>query len=55
MNMDNFKTMEIKDEHTKNALVLKAKDLPLVIAYGGKKYVLILTKNDKLMLQKAID
>lgn len=29
-------------------------DLPLIINYKGKKYVLILTKNDKLILQKAI-
>jgi hypothetical protein len=53
--MDNSKTVEIKNEPAKKALVIKSDDLPLTIAYGDKKYVLLLTKNDKLILQKPID
>lgn len=33
-------------------LVLNKDDLPLTIVYKGKKYILILTKNDKLILNK---
>ena len=29
-------------------------ELPIQITYNNKKYVLVLTKNDKLMLQKSI-
>ncbi|MCL4456327.1 MAG: hemin uptake protein HemP [Nitrospirae bacterium] len=55
MNIDSYKTIEIKDGHIKSALILSSEDLPLIIKYGGKRYVLILTKNDKLILQKTID
>lgn len=54
MEIDNCKIIEIKDEHAKSALILKSEDLPLIIEYKDKKYVLILTKNDRLILQKAI-
>lgn len=53
--MNNYKTIEIKNELNKKALVLKPDNLPLIIEYRDKKYVLILTKNDRLILQKAID
>jgi hypothetical protein len=48
-------TFEEKDGKEKKELVLKAKDMPLIIRYGDKRYVVILTKNDKLILQKPID
>ncbi len=39
----------------KKELALKREELPLVIRFQEKKYVLFLTKNDKLILQKPID
>ena len=33
-------------------IVLKKDDLPLTILYNEKRYILILTKNDKLILNK---
>lgn len=36
----------------KKELFLERKDLPLTIIYKGKRYILILTKNDKLILNK---
>jgi hemin uptake protein HemP len=36
-------------------LVLSRDDLPLTIEYKGKRYTLILTKNDKLILNKTIE
>lgn len=53
--MDNSKTIERKEESTKKVLVLKKEDVPLIVKYKDKRYVLILTKNDKLILQKAIE
>ncbi len=34
-------------------LVVKGKNLPLAITYKVKEYILMLTKNDKLILNKA--
>jgi hypothetical protein len=53
--MDNYKAIEIKNEPNKKVLVLKPDNLPLIIEYKDKRYVLILTKNDRLILQKTID
>jgi|GEM_PF-3512427 len=47
--------VEAKEKKERKELVLKAKDMPLIIRYGEKKYVVILTKNDKLILQKPIE
>lgn len=53
--MDAFKTTEIKKVSSKKVMDIKKEDLPLIIEYKDKRYVLIRTKNDKLILQKAID
>lgn len=39
---------------TSETLVLTKKQLPLTIVYNGKRYVLVLTKQDKLLLNKAV-
>lgn len=53
--MKTYEVMEVEENKEKKELVLKANDMPLIIRYGEKKYVVILTKNDKLILQKPID
>jgi len=47
--------MDTKNKSFKKRIILKEEDLPLIIEYKDKRYILILTKNDKLILQKAID
>lgn len=37
---------------SKRELILEKKDFPMTMTYSGKKYILILTKNDKLILNK---
>lgn len=39
---------------TNETLVLLKEQLPLTIMYNDKRYVLVLTKQDKLLLNKAI-
>jgi hypothetical protein len=39
----------------RQGLVLSRDDLPMTIEYKDKKYTLILTKNDKLILNKTIE
>ena len=39
---------------TDETLVLLKEQLPLTIIYNDKPYVLVLTKQDKLLLNKAI-
>lgn len=46
---------EIKREIDKKEVVLDKDNLPLNIVYKGKRYILILTKNDKLILNKSTD
>jgi hypothetical protein len=46
--MDKIKEADI----SKNELLLEKGDLPIFIVYKEKRYVLILTKNDKLILNK---
>lgn len=36
-------------------LVVEKEDFPMTIIYKGKRYILILTKNDKLILNKYED
>ncbi len=36
-------------------LLINKDELPLPIIYKGKRYILILTKNDKLILNKYTD
>jgi hypothetical protein len=47
---DNVKTGNVKKE-----LVVEKADLPLRVTYASKRYVLILTRNDKLILNKATE
>lgn len=39
-------------EVIKNGIVLERDKLPMTLIYKGKRYILILTKNDKLILNK---
>ena len=41
-----------KPQH--NHLKMDRKDLPLTISYGEKTYILIVTKSEKLLLQKPL-
>lgn len=48
--------VEIKEmDSSKKELSLERDDLPMSIIYKEKRYVLILTKNDKLILNKYED
>lgn len=48
-----MKFTESKDKNlVKKELVLEKRDLPLTIIYKDKKYVLLLTKNDRVLLNK---
>lgn len=40
---------------SKKELNVEKEDLPLTIVYKNKRYILILTKNDKLILNKPTD
>jgi hypothetical protein len=44
--------MKIEVDEAKRELILEAKDLPMTVVYGDKRYVLILTKNDRLIMNK---
>lgn len=37
---------------SKKEMTVEREDLPLTIVYKNKRYILILTKNDKLILNK---
>jgi len=44
---------DTKDKNIlKKELLINKDDLPLTIVYKEKRYILILTKNDKLILNK---
>lgn len=47
--------MIAEKESSQKELVLEKEHLPLTILYKAKKYILILTKNDKLILNKYED
>lgn len=47
-----MKTNAIED---RREFVFEADDLPLIIKYKDRKYVLVLTKSDKIILNKAIE
>ncbi len=53
--MDTFKIIDANNQSSQKVVVLKKEDVPLIIKYKDKRYVLLLTKNDRLILQKAID
>ena len=36
-------------------ILINKDDMPITIVYKGKRYILILTKNDKLILNKYTD
>ncbi len=40
---------------SKKEVVIDSANLPLNIVYKGRRYILILTKNDKLILNKNTD
>jgi len=40
---------------SKKELTVEKETLPLTIAYKGKRYILILTRNDKLILNKQTE
>lgn len=42
-------------EMLKRELAVERENLPLVIIYKDKRYVLILTKNERLVLHKAME
>lgn len=44
-----------KKESVGKKIFLEREELPLTIIYKGKRYILILTKNDKLILNKYED
>ncbi len=39
---------------TNETMAVTKERLPLAIVYNGKRYVLVLTKQDKLLLNKAV-
>lgn len=44
--------IETEKQESEKELTSSGNDLPLTIIYKEKRYVLILTKNDKLILNK---
>lgn len=49
------KDSELNQKSVSRELVLDKNNLPLNIVYKGRRYVLLLTKNDKLILNKNTD
>ena len=45
-------TEKLSKSESKNEWVVSKDELPIVIVYNEKRYILILTKNDKLVLNK---
>lgn len=45
-------TKKLSKSESKNEWVVSKDALPIVIVYNEKRYILILTKNDKLVLNK---
>lgn len=52
ISLDNLK---IEIETAKKEIILDKRDFPMTMNYNGKRYILILTKNDKLILNKYED
>jgi hypothetical protein len=52
MQLSKYNDETSKPQH--NHLKMDRKDLPLTISYGEKTYVLIVTKSEKLLLQKPL-
>jgi len=49
---------ELKDEvlfKSRKLLTLDRKDFPLTVRYGDTTYVLVVTKSEKLLLQKPLE
>jgi len=46
---------EIMEDIVKKILRVEKISLPLTIIFKDKRYVLMMTKNDKLILQKAVN
>ncbi len=49
ISMDN---MKIEIETAKRELILDKRDFPMTMTYNDKRYILLLTKNNKLILNK---
>lgn len=54
MNSSEIKT-EIEKSISKREVVIDKGNLPLNIVYKGRRYILLLTKNDRLILNKYED
>ena len=50
--MQNVKFEKLEKGISEKELTADKDDLPFTIVYKGKRYILILTKNDKLILNK---
>lgn len=53
MSGSDVETLKKKENSgAKKELTIEKEDLPLTIVYKNKRYILILTRNDKLILNK---
>ena len=53
--MQNVKFEKLEKGISKKELTVDKDALPMSIVYKGKRYILLLTKNDKLILNKYTD
>lgn len=53
--MDTSSQPESGRLNARKPLILERDDFPLSIQYGDTGYVLVLTRNDKLLLQKPLE
>lgn len=53
--MDISKTLETSAIRPRRLLTLDRKDFPLTVQYGETTYVLVVTKTEKLLLQKPLE
>ncbi|HIJ97384.1 MAG TPA: hypothetical protein HPP94_16960 [Desulfuromonadales bacterium] len=53
--MDIYELREVDTIKPRKLLTLERKDLPLTVQYGETTYVLVVTKSEKLLLQKPLD
>jgi hypothetical protein len=45
----------LRDIRSRKQLTLERRDLPLTVQYGDTTYVLVVTKTEKLLLQKPLE
>jgi len=53
--MDLTKLNDTNTASPRKLLTLERKDLPLTVQYGETTYVLVVTKSEKLLLQKPLE